>query len=274
MGVNTTRSNLVSTGLAVLGAGIGFAIAWTSSRRPSEAWAVWALVATALTAASWALFPYGLRRWRELNEIGPARVADVTGRLAVVWATALLAGVAYQFASASASWRAGLLVLTVGLGALPTMATITGIGPVADRLEGSTGDRLDRLIHLRRLLQGLVAALAGIVALLVIASATGASMSRNASPATSLLFGAFMSALVAIVYLPSADRLRRRGIGLVAETLPAAGRDGDALADLVDKRSKLDVALGVDKTAFNDLQANLVVLGPLIASTGAAFLQR
>jgi hypothetical protein len=29
----------------------------------------------------------------------------------------------------------------------------------------------------------------------------------------------------------------------------------------------------VDKTSFNDLQANLIVLGPLIASAAAAFLQ-
>jgi hypothetical protein len=61
---------------------------------------------------------------------------------------------------------------------------------------------------------------------------------------------------------------------LVARTLPATGHSGDALAELVEKRNKLDAALGNDKTAFNDLQANLIVLGPLIASTGAAFLQR
>jgi hypothetical protein len=83
-----------------------------------------------------------------------------------------------------------------------------------------------------------------------------------------------MSALVAIVYLPSADTLRHRGIDLITQTLPTSGCSGDTLADLVDKRGKLDAGLGIDKTAFSDLQANLVVLGPLIASAGAAFLQR
>jgi hypothetical protein len=235
------------------------------------------MVATALTAGSWALFPYGLRRWRELNDVGAVRVGAVVGQLAAVWVTALLFGSAFQVASRSANggteWRAGLLVLTVGIGALPAMATIAGVGPVADSVKGSSGDQVDRLIRLRRLLQGLVVALGGIVALLVVAAATGASMSGHASPATSLLFGGFMSALVAIVYLPSAEKLRHRGIDLVAQALPATGRSGDALADLVDKRGKLDAALGVDKTSFNDLQANLIVLGPLIASAAAAFLQ-
>jgi len=280
--VDTPRSRsgapLASTGLAALGGCVGFGIAWTSSRRPSDAWVVWALVATALTAASWALFPYGRRRWRELNEIGPVRAADVAGRLAAVWVTALLFGAAFQLASGAATgrtdWRAGLLVLTVGLGALPAMATITGVGHVADAVSGSPGDQFDQLIRLRRLLPGLVVALGGIVALLVIAAATGASMGGNASPASSLLFGGFMSALVAVVYLPSADKLRHRGIDLVAQTLPVSGSSGEELADLVEKRGKLDVGLGVDKTAFGDLQANLVVLGPLIASAGAAFLQR
>jgi len=236
------------------------------------------MVATALTAASWALFPYGLRRWRELEEAGTVRAVDIVGPLAAVWVTAMLYGVAFQLSFGSATgrtdWRAGLLVLTVGVGTLPAMATITGVGPAADSLKGSSGDQVDQLIRLRRLLQGPVAALGGIVALLVVAAATGASMSGRASPATSILFGAFMSALVAVVYLPSAGKLRRRGVDLVADALPATGRNGDALADLVEKRSKLDAALGNDKTAFTDLQANLVVLGPLIASTGAAFLQR
>jgi hypothetical protein len=145
------------------------------------------LVATALTAASWALFPYGLRRWRELNAIGPVRGADVAGRLDAVWITALLFGTAFQLSSGSATgrtdWRAGLLVLTVGLGALPAMATITGVGHVADTVTGTPGDRFDQLIRLRRLLPGLVVALGGIVALLVIAAATGASMSARTSPA-------------------------------------------------------------------------------------------
>ena len=64
-----------------------------------------------------------------------------------------------------------------------------------------------------------------------------------------------MSALVAVVYLPSADKLRHRGIALVAQTLPVSRSSGEELADLVEKRGKLDVGLGVDKTAFGYLQA-------------------
>ena len=55
------RSLYVLTGVA-----FGSAVALTSPSRGSQPWLVWAALAISLTAASGAVFGYGLARWPEI----------------------------------------------------------------------------------------------------------------------------------------------------------------------------------------------------------------
>jgi hypothetical protein len=264
--------------LAVLGGALGLAIAWSSQYRPAAAWAVWALVVTALTSASGAAWGYGLRRWRELAALTPIRIRDVAAPIGGMWVTAALFGAALQVVSLPSSgrweWRAGLLLVTAGLGVLPATATIAAGGIFPTDVTDDVGTRYQQLVRIRRILHGVLAVLAGIIALLVVAAATAAKMNHDASVIGSVLFGAFMSALVAIVYLPTSAKIRERSARLVDEVLPTCGLTGKELAERAEQRGKLEVALGVDKSVFSDLQTNLIVLGPLATSAAAAFLAK
>jgi hypothetical protein len=266
-----------TAGFALLGGAVGLAVTWTSAYRPSSAWAVWALVATAMTTSAGAAAAYGLRRWRLLGQFGKVTVRAVVGPIAGMWLTALAFGAVYQAVHLSSSgrwqWRAGLLVLTVGIGVLPAIATIVAGGIAAAHLpDADPGTQYRDLIQIRRILLGLLVALGGMIALLVVSATTSQRLTGGASTVEGLLFGGFMSALLAIIYLPAAARLRDRGARLVDQALPMPGLTGTQLAERAEQRAKLEASLGVDKSIFSDLQTNLVVLGPLIASAAAALL--
>ena len=264
--------------LAVLLGGTAMAVAWTSVYRPSEEWAIWALMATTLGAASGAAIPYGLRRWRDLGRLGAVSARATVPQLAAVFATACAFGAAYtavRWPGARSEWRGSVLILIAGLGALPTLGATVGVGHAARALAGvEPAAQLVTLLRLRRLLQGLLATLSGVVALLVAAAATATAMTARTQPLVTLFFGGFMSVLVAIAYTPAAAALRRRGLSLVEACLPARDQAGDDLADLLEKRTRMEAAVGVDRTLFSDLQTNLTVISPLIASAGALLLQR
>jgi hypothetical protein len=269
----------VSGALSVIGGGAGLAIAWTSTHRPSPAWAGWAVIATALTAASGAMFPYGARRWRELNSIAAVTVRAVAPHLVAVWVGVAILGAVYEIVFlplvGRVDWRAGLLITIAGAGTLPALATMVGIRYAAPALTGDAPDvQLLGLVRLRRLLQALLVTLGGIVALLVVAQASAARSATNASPLVTVLFGAAMSAVVAAVYAPAAATLRTCGSSLVDACLPVAGKTGADLVDVAEQRAKMEAMLGVDRTLFSDLQTNLAVVGPLIASAAATLLPR
>lgn len=272
------RSTMATIASAVVGGAFGLVIAWSSEHRPSAAWATWTLVVTAMTSASGAAFGYGVRRWRVLGEVSSVRARDVAAPVAGMWLVALLFGAAFQTVSLPSSgkweWRAGLLILTVGIGVLPSTATIAAGGVVVTDLTGGTGLRYDHLVRVRRILQGVLLMISAIIALLVISATTAARMNGRSAVVDSVLFGAFMSTLVAIVYLPASASLRKCSARLVTEILPTAGLTGTTLAERIEQRGKLEASLGVDKTIFSDFQTNLLVLGPLIAGAATAFLPK
>lgn len=278
-GLRAALAAAVPAVLVILGGSAGLVIAWTSSHRGSADWDVWAVVVTAMTAASGAAIPYGVRRWRDVNRVAAIPVRAVVPQLVTVWLTAGAFGAVYVLVrlptTGQVDWRAGLLVLIAGLGTLPALSAITGVGQAATAITvAEPGMQLAALMRLRRLLQGLLVMLGGVVALLVVAAATATKMNDVESPVLSILFGVFTSAMVAIVYTPAASILRLRGFELVERCLPPQDKTGAALVDLAEQRAKMEAVLGVDKTLFSDLQTNLAVVGPLIASAGAVLLQR
>jgi hypothetical protein len=92
-------------------------------------------------------------------------------------------------------------------------------------------------------------------------------------PETVLIFGAAGSLLVALAYAPAATTFQRRGRALCDELFPLDKADeASVILSLTDDRHKLEQLLGVDRGVVADLQTGLAILGPLLASAGAAFL--
>ncbi|MER7575207.1 hypothetical protein [Streptomyces sp. NPDC126514] len=266
-------------GLTVpVGAAAGFATALTSAYRGSDEWVIWSCAAVALTAASGAAFVHGLRRWAELAALGDVPLPAVVWPLVVLYVISGAVLVVALRGDLVEAWRALVLISLAALGLAPGAATIVGIGHAAstpaDTAPTPLGLQFGSLITASRLLQSLLTVMGGIIALLVIAEATSGRMTEHTNIETTLVFGASSSALVAIVYAPVAAKLRQRGRELVDLCQPLGTLAPDELAEALDKRSRLETTLGVDRTAFSDLQTNMVVVGPLLAGAASAFLSR
>ncbi|MEV6175332.1 hypothetical protein AB0L99_45010 [Streptomyces sp. NPDC051954] len=266
-------------GLTVpLSGAIGLTAVLTSAYRGSDDWLIWSCAAVALAAASGAAFVHGLRRWTELAGLGGVPAQVVAWPLALLYAVSGVVLIVVLRGDLVGAWRALVLIVLAALGLAPGAATIVGVGHVAriraDAAHASLGLQLGTLIAAGRILQSLLTVMGGIVALLVIAEATSQRMTEQTSIETTLVFGASSSALVAIVYAPVAAKLRQRGRELVDLCHPLGTLAPDELAEALDKRSRLETSLGVDRTAFSDIQTNLVVVGPLLAGAASVFLSR
>ncbi|MET9462248.1 hypothetical protein ABZY05_45825 [Streptomyces canus] len=261
-----------------LSGAIGLTVVLTSAYRGSDDWLIWSCAAVALAAASGAAFVHGLRRWAELAGFGGVPVQVVAWPLALLYGVSGVVLIVVLRGDLFGAWRALVLIVLAALGLAPGAATIVGVGHVAriraDTARASPGLQLATLIAAGRLLQSLLTVMGGIVALLVIAEATSQRMTEQTSIETTLVFGAGTSALVAIVYAPVAAKLRQRGRELVDLCHPLGTLAPDELAEALDKRSRLETPLGVDRTAFSDIQTNLVVVGPLLAGAASVFLSR
>jgi hypothetical protein len=64
------RGGVARTVYLVAGTAFGLVTSLASVRRGSELWAVWACLAIGLTAASGAVFGYGLTGWAEIVALG------------------------------------------------------------------------------------------------------------------------------------------------------------------------------------------------------------
>jgi hypothetical protein len=81
-----------------------------------------------------------------------------------------------------------------------------------------------------------------------------------------LLFGAWFTGILALVYVPPSERLRRRAQVLVDEAFPIPDQfDGDWQQQL-QRRRDLTSALRIDETSQNSIQNALIIGSPLITS--------
>src|SRR5688572_2392698 len=81
----------------VAGAGIGVGVSLGSAYTGTGQWVVWASLAIGLSAASGAVFGYGLACWPELVALGPVRI----GRMVTYVMLLAAAGVAMLAVSAA-----------------------------------------------------------------------------------------------------------------------------------------------------------------------------
>lgn len=134
--------------------------------------------------------------------------------------------------------------------------------------------RAPDLVAWRAILQSQLAALGALIALSTLTTAAFRTAILAAFPdrasdfsATGvLLFGAWLTVILALVYVPPSERLRQHARALVDEVFPIPGQfDGDWQQQL-QRRRDLAAALRVDETSPNSIQNALIIGGPLITS--------
>jgi len=282
-------AQIIRFGAPAAGLAYGSVVALTFPRHhAAPMWLVWAAFAIAATTAAGAFFAYGLNRWHELVQLSTVDVREVIWPVAALVAvslalmnvTAFLPGPSHL--NAGSGLGAGLVGMFAILAAIPAAGVMYGIWRAAARelLPGKRGEQVDFLIALRRLLQRLLAAAGSVVALVTFAAGTWWLLEHslhtqygNRPPQFVLVFGAFGSVIVGLVYGPAWTALQRRGRLLCDEMYPLRTLDQQAaiLTQAAD-RQKLEQILGLDQSIISDLQGGLVILAPLLASAVAAFL--
>jgi len=167
------------------------------------------------------------------------------------------------------------IYVAVALAAAPGVLAMRRIGDISLCGDGQAAD----LVAWRAILQS---QLAGLGTLVVFGTLTTAAF-RNATlevpkarpadfpPEYVLLFGAGLTVILALAYVPPSERLRRRAQAVVDEMFPVPNHfDGDWQEQLQQRRD-LSAALRTDETSRNSIQNALIIAGPLI-STALALL--
>jgi hypothetical protein len=130
------------------------------------------------------------------------------------------------------------------------------------------------LVAWRAILQSQLAALGAVIALSTLTTAAFRTAILAAYPghahdfpvAGVLLFGAWFTGILALVYVPPSERLRRHAQALVDEAFPIPDQfDGDWQQQL-QRRRDLTSALRIDETSQNSIQNALIIGSPLITS--------
>jgi hypothetical protein len=282
-----------------VGAAYGITIAFTTSNRTAPLWMTWAVLAIAATTAAGLVFSYGLGRWQDLSKL-----CTIPAAFPVIWPVMALALVSLALMNAPVLLPPAHVTVSGGKGSglgsgLVGMFAIVAAVPVATVMIGMwravsgpaplgpkdaplimKGDQLNALLELRRLLQRLLAAVGSVVALVAFSYSTWWLLERSLHtqfgsrpPQFVLIFGAFGSTLVGLVYGPAWTALQRRG-RLLRDTMFSLRKVDEVtkIVSLAADRQTLDQMLGLDRGFLADLQSGLVILAPLLAGAVAAFL--
>jgi len=272
---------------ALIGFGYGLAVVLTFPQRHTPFWIVWMAFAVATATAAGALAGYGRSCWHELTgelkDVYQVRLPLVAGPVAMI----AILGLALMIVLPSLTEPAHVIVRSwlvpafAILGAVPAAGVMFGVRRAAgDAQAGASGDLVDLLLTLRRLLQRLLIVAGTVVALTTFTTGTWWLLEHsvhapygNRPPQFVLVFGAYGSLLVGVVYVPAWTAVQRRGRRLCYELFPLRGMTEKlAVLDRVGQRQRLEQMLGLDRGIFADLQGGMIILAPLLAAAAAAFL--
>jgi hypothetical protein len=272
---------------ALVGFGYGIAVVITFPQRHAPFWIVWMAFAVATATAAGALAGYGRCCWHELTgelkDVYDVRIPQVAGPVAII----AILGLALMVVPPSLAEpahvivRAWLVPAFALLGAVPAAGVMFGVRRAAsDARPGATGDLVDLLMTLRRLLQRLLIVAGTVVALTTFTTGTWWLLEHSLHapygdrpPQFVLVFGAYGSLLVGVVYVPAWTAVQRRGQRIANELFPLRGiNERRAILDKVGERQQLEQVLGLDRGILTDLQGGMIILAPLLAAAAAAFL--
>jgi hypothetical protein len=269
----------------LLGTVVGVAIAASSwleievgnQDKERTPWLIFVLVAGLLGAAAGEAFGFGLGRWAEVKRYHRIRLWRVWPSLIVmlIIAGGLVTSARYAFGSPdNLTWRGvALASLAIG-GGLSSAATLAAIRQVtADPLPGSPGRQLSALLRLRQMSSRMLSQLGVLVLLIIAVNVAGASWGQTKQdPNVGIFSGVVASFVIAIIYVPTASALRRRGSIFVEQNFSLADSDTAGLVAAAEERQKLEKMLGLDQTTFGELKAGFVVLTPVVVAFLANFI--
>lgn len=280
--VSGPRGRLVAV---LLGLGVGVALVLTKEGSSNPLWFVWAPLALALCVTCAAIWSYGLRRWSELTLLHHVSVKDVATPIALIALGGVLAVNSTTFlpGSVHVNWRGAVLLSLSIVASIPIGGVMVGVLRVAsNRMDFRVlGGRFVLALALRRLLQRLLSVAGWFAALVTFQS--GASLALEKSLHSGLgrpsqyiiVIGGVGSVLVALAYVPARTALRLCATRLCEELFPIESLDDpERILSVAESRQKVEQILGVDRSIAADIQADLIILAPLLSSAVATFLPR
>jgi hypothetical protein len=197
------------------------------------------------------------------------------GALALIAASYVFATVAYSHVRPvetlpRITQRFAIVFLAVAFAVAPSIIAMSRIGAASLRGNGGAAD----LVAWRATLQSQLAALGAVVALSTLTTAAyhnaivAAVPNRAADfpPEGVLLFGVWFTVILALVYVPPSEQLRRHAQALVDEAFPIPNQFNGDWQQQLQRRRDLAAALRIDETSRNSIQNALIIGGPLITS--------
>jgi hypothetical protein len=270
--------------MVVVAFAAGAALAWVpvSSTplpfRATSTYPVWAFLIATLCGSCPLVWSHGRRALAQLPARRPfIQEALAYGVLAValIVTSLVVASVVYSRGRPVGTLpylpaRFDILFLAVVLAVAPSIMAMSRVGDAARHGDVPAAD----LVAWRAILQSQLAALGAVIALSTLTTASFRTAVLAAYPGRAddfsvagvLLFGAWFTGILALVYVPPSERLRRNAQALVDQTFPIPDQfDGDWQQQLQGRRD-LTSALRIDETSQNSIQNALIIGGPLITS--------
>jgi hypothetical protein len=254
--------------------------AFLEKRPPLDDYAflVWGCVVVALGVTSGVVFAFGLDSRAVVDAIQPIdwRPIRLRALAAAAAASAMTCLNLVVDPKAGTARGIGLTVLAI-IGGVPAATVLLGIKAAVRITAQSLGADLARVLQsyldLRILALRLLTALGPLVALTTFA--LGASnLAQGAWPGlvgveVIIVFGAFGTSLVGLVYLFPRLALRDQARAMLRELAPLTGREASVLRQELDEREKVERQLGLQSGLMGELQAGIVILSPLLAAAVA-----
>jgi hypothetical protein len=270
--------------MVVVAFAAGAALAWVPvssaplSFRATSTYPVWAFLIATVCGSCPLVWSHGRRALAQLPARRPFnREALAYGVFAValIVTSLVVASVVYSRARPVETLpyiqvRLDILYLAVVLAVAPSIIAMFRVGDAARHGNVRAAD----LVAWRAILQSQLAALGAVIALSTLTTASLrtavlAAYPRHANDfpvAGVLLFGAWFTGIVALVYVPPSERLRRHAQALIDGAFPIPDKfDGDWQQQL-QRRRDLTSALRIDETSQTSIQNALIIGGPLITS--------
>jgi hypothetical protein len=271
---------------------IGIGLLWLGGDQSAQSdkfvhttgFAVWA-ASIGVQTAYWAVVAGPL--WVELVAVWREAKAGRYAILTLAGALALILIVFPMFsAAAQVSWplwghSAKTRALTIIGGLVVGVPALLGIALVQRRLnrqetEPMGKDDVPVAIQARSQILRFLSVAGAVIGLAVLAAGALRKAAVPGFVADSdfpqegiLLYGAFFTGLLLLVYVPAHLALRRRGLQIRDHYFPLSempAPDSDAFKGWLDKRTTLETLLQLNVTPSQQLQASLFILAPLISA--------
>jgi hypothetical protein len=262
----------------------GAALVWVPLRsgllpfRETSTYPVWSLLIATVCGSCPIVWSHGRRALAQL----PARRPPILEALgygvcaaALIAAYIVVAAVAFSHVRPVETLpylpaRFAIVFLAVAVAVAPGIMAISRVGGASLRSNGRAAD----LVAWRAILQSQLAALGALVALSTLTTAAFRNAILAAYPGRAsdfpavnvLLFGAWLTVLLALIYVPPSERLRRHALVLVDEVFPIPDQFQGDWQQQLQRRRDLAALLRIDETSANSIQNALIIAGPLITS--------